>query len=304
VVLAAPRSFCAGVERAIDIVVRALDRFGAPVYVRRQIVHNAAIVADLERRGAVFVEELADVPDGARVIFAAHGVTPAVRAEAEQRHLDVVDATCPLVAKVHAEVRRYAARDHTVFLIGHPDHEEVVGTLGEAPERVLVVDGAEDARTVTPPDPDKVAYVMQTTLAVDEAQAIAGTLRRRFPQLLEPRSDDICYATSNRQNAVREIAPACDLVLVVGSPNSSNSRRLVEVAERCGVAAHLVDSVADVELEWLQDAGRVGVTAGASAPARLVDEIICCLSGLGPVQVEERATVTEDVTFTLPREVT
>jgi 4-hydroxy-3-methylbut-2-enyl diphosphate reductase len=301
--LAAPRSFCAGVERAIDIVERALDRYGAPVYVRRQIVHNAHIVAALERRGAVFVEELDEVPDGARVIFAAHGVTPEVRSSATDRGLSVIDATCPLVAKVHNEVRRYAARDATVFLIGHADHEEVVGTMGEAPARVVVVDDEDAAAQVTAVDPDNVAYVMQTTLAVDEAEAIAGRLRRRFPALVAPRSDDICYATSNRQAAVRDIARDSELVLVVGSRNSSNSLRLVEVAERAGAAAYLVDDASDVELSWLRGVQRVGVTAGASAPPYLVDELVHALSALGPTEVHETRSTEENVTFTLPREV-
>jgi 4-hydroxy-3-methylbut-2-en-1-yl diphosphate reductase len=301
--LASPRSFCAGVERAIDIVERALDRFGAPVYVRRQIVHNAHIVAGLERRGAVFVEELDEVPDGARVIFAAHGVTPQVRATADARKLDVIDATCPLVAKVHNEVRRYAARDHTIFLIGHHDHEEVVGTVGEAPDRVVVVDDERAARNVAVADPTKVSYVMQTTLAVDEAESVAGALRSRFPSLVAPRSDDICYATSNRQLAVREIAAECDLVVVIGSTNSSNSKRLVEVAQRAGAASYLVDDAGDIDLAWLAGARRVGITAGASAPPHLVDEVVLCLAGLGPVEVVEHSTVEEDVTFTLPREV-
>jgi 4-hydroxy-3-methylbut-2-enyl diphosphate reductase len=220
VVLAAPRSFCAGVERAIDIVERALDRYGAPVYVRRQIVHNAHVVADLEARGAVFVEEVDEVPAGAHLVLAAHGVTPAVRTDAAARDLAVIDATCPLVAKVHAEVRRYAGQGHTVLLIGHGDHEEVVGTVGEAPDRVVVVDGPGAAATVRVEDPDKVAYVMQTTLAVDEADQVAATLRDRFPRMRAPRSDDICYARSNRQAAVRDVAADCDLVLVVGSANS------------------------------------------------------------------------------------
>jgi len=301
--LAAPRSFCAGVERAIEIVERALDRYGAPIYVRRQIVHNAHIVASLERRGAVFVEELDEVPDGARVIFAAHGVTPAVRTSARQRDLAVIDATCPLVAKVHNEVRRYAARDATVFLIGHADHEEVVGTFGEAPSRVVVVDDEHAAEQVVADDPDNVAYVMQTTLAVDEAERIAGRLRERFPALVAPRSDDICYATSNRQAAVREIATDCDLVLVVGSTNSSNSLRLVEVAERAGAAAYLVDDASDLRLEWLRGVNRVGITAGASAPPYLVDELVHALSALGPTEVHELRAADENVTFTLPREV-
>jgi 4-hydroxy-3-methylbut-2-en-1-yl diphosphate reductase len=301
--LASPRSFCAGVERAIEIVERALDRFGAPVYVRRQIVHNAHIVGELQARGAIFVEELDEVPVGARVILAAHGVAPAVRAEAVARRLDVVDATCPLVAKVHAEVRRYAAADHTVFLIGHGDHEEVVGTVGEAPGRVVVVDDLTAANTAEAADPNRVAYVMQTTLAVDEAEEIAGALRSRYPTLVAPRQDDICYATSNRQLAVRDIAEHCDVVLVVGSTNSSNSQRLVEVAERTGVAAYLVDDATEVRLDWIAGARAIGITAGASAPPRLVDELVECLSGLGSVGVHEHHTVSEDVTFTLPREV-
>jgi 4-hydroxy-3-methylbut-2-en-1-yl diphosphate reductase len=301
--LAAPRSFCAGVERAIDIVQRALDRYGAPIYVRRQIVHNAHIVAELEALGAVFVEELDEVPEGARVIFAAHGVTPAVRDAASTRGLSVIDATCPLVAKVHSEVRRYAAREATVFLIGHRDHEEVVGTVGEATDHVVVVDGESDAALAQARDPDNVAYVMQTTLAVDEAERTAAKLRERFPALVAPRNDDICYATSNRQVAVREIAAESELVLVVGSTNSSNSQRLVEVARRAGAQAYLVDDVSDVDLEWLRDVRRVGVTAGASAPPHLVDEVVHCLHGLGPVDVREISAVEENVTFTLPREV-
>jgi 4-hydroxy-3-methylbut-2-enyl diphosphate reductase len=303
IVLASPRSFCAGVERAIDIVERALVRYGAPIYVRRQIVHNAHIVAELEARGAVFVEELEEVPAGAQVIFAAHGVTPAVRADADRRGLNVIDATCPLVAKVHAETRRYAARGATVFLIGHDQHEEVVGTVGEAPEHVVVVEDVQAARRVDAADPGNVAYVMQTTLAVDEAEAIAGELRQRFPTLLAPRSDDICYATSNRQQALRDIADDCDLVLVVGSRNSSNSLRLVEVARRRGTPAHLVDDAGDVDIQWLRGARRIGVSAGASAPAHLVDELVDALAGLGPVAVSERTAVEENVSFTLPREV-
>jgi 4-hydroxy-3-methylbut-2-enyl diphosphate reductase len=303
VVLAAPRSFCAGVDRAIDIVERALDRFGAPVHVRRQIVHNAHVVQNLQDRGAVFVDEVDEVPEGGRVVLAAHGVAPAVRAQAEERGLSVIDATCPLVAKVHSEVRRYAGRGDTVFLVGHREHEEVEGTLGEAPGSVLVVEDAAAAATVEPVDPARVAYVMQTTLAVDEAQEVADALRGRFPLLAAPRTDDICYATSNRQAAVRAIAAACDLVLVVGSANSSNSRRLVEVAEREGTPAHLVDDAGDVDLAWLAGARRIGVTAGASAPPHLVDDLVRCLRGLGPVDVREERVTDEDVHFTLPKEV-
>jgi 4-hydroxy-3-methylbut-2-enyl diphosphate reductase len=302
-VLASPRSFCAGVERAIDIVRRALDRHGAPVYVRRQIVHNAHVVRDLERRGAIFVDEVDAVPEGAVVVLAAHGVAPAVRVQAQARQLAVIDATCPLVGKVHAEVRRYAGRDATVFLIGHADHEEVEGTVGEAPANVVVVEDLASAATVTAPDPHRVSYAMQTTLAVDEAEAIAQVLRVRFPALQGPRRDDICYATTNRQRAVTAVAAESDLMLVVGSENSSNSRRLVEVAEREGVPAHLVDDVGEVDLRWLAGVRRIGITAGASAPPQLVDELVRCLAGLGPVAVRETEITREDVRFALPTEV-
>jgi 4-hydroxy-3-methylbut-2-enyl diphosphate reductase len=303
VVLASPRSFCAGVERAIDIVKRAIERFGAPVYVRRQVVHNAHVVAELEAMGAVFVHELDEVPTGARVVLAAHGVAPEVRVQATDRELSVVDATCPLVAKVHQEVRRYAARDQTVLLIGHADHEEVVGTVGEAPARVKVVADEAEAGSVMVDDPSKVAYVMQTTLAVDESERIASVLRSRFPGLHAPRQDDICYATSNRQQALREIASDCDLVLVVGSVNSSNSQRLVEVARRAGSTAYLVDDASDVDLEWLDGVKRVGITAGASAPPRLVDDLVAAIGGMGNVEISERHSVDEDVRFALPKEV-
>jgi 4-hydroxy-3-methylbut-2-enyl diphosphate reductase len=302
-VLAEPRSFCAGVERAIDIVDRAIDRFGAPVYVRRQVVHNAHVVRRLTERGAVFVQELGEVPEGATVVLAAHGVSPAVRAEAAARGLAVIDATCPLVAKVHAEVRRHTGRGETVFLIGHADHEEVEGTVGEAPASVVVVEDEATARTVTAPDPARVSYAMQTTLAVDEAERIATVLRGRFPAIAAPRHDDICYATTNRQRAVRAVAADVDLVLVVGSPNSSNSRRLTEVAEREGPPARLVDDVGELDLAWLARAARIGISAGASAPPHLVDELVTCLSGLGPAVLTTTTTGTEDITFTLPREV-
>jgi 4-hydroxy-3-methylbut-2-enyl diphosphate reductase len=301
--LASPRSFCAGVERAIDVVEKALERFGAPVYVRRQVVHNAHVVRDLEHRGAVFVDEVADVPDGGTLIFAAHGVSPAVRADAAERGLSVIDATCPLVTKVHAEVRRHAGRGTTVFLIGHAEHEEVEGTFGEAPESVVIVSDVEEARTVTAPDPARVAYAMQTTLAVDEAEAIADVLRQRFPALQGPRRDDICYATTNRQRAVREIAQDCELLLVVGSTNSSNSLRLVEVAERAGTPARLIDDASELRLADLVGVTRVGVTAGASAPPRLVDELVATLAGLGPITVHEIEAPSEATHFTLPREV-
>jgi 4-hydroxy-3-methylbut-2-enyl diphosphate reductase len=301
--LAGPRSFCAGVSRAIDTVDRALDRFGAPVYVRRQIVHNAHVVRELERKGAVFVQEADEVPPGSVLVLAAHGVAPTVRNQARDRELRVIDATCPLVAKVHAEVRRYTGRGDTVLLIGHADHEEVEGTVGEAPDNVVVVEDAEAARRVQPADPDRVAYTMQTTLAVDEAEGIAQILRERFPTLSAPRTDDICYATTNRQRAIRTVADQVDLVLVVGSANSSNSRRLVEVAEREGVPAYLIDDVCGVDLRWLAGVRRVGITAGASAPPHLVEQLVHCLGGLGPVERRETRLVDEDVLFTLPREV-
>lgn len=301
--LASPRSFCAGVERAIEIVERALDRYGAPVHVRRQIVHNAHVVRALQQRGAVFVQELDEVPEGGRVVLAAHGVSPAVRVQAERRGLHVVDATCPLVTKVHHEVRRYAGRGDTVLLIGHGDHEEVQGTVGEAPGDVVVVEDAAAAEQVQPADPERVAYVMQTTLAVDESEQVAAVLRTRFPRLSAPRSDDICYATSNRQEAVRAVAADSDLVLVVGSANSSNSQRLVEVAARCGARAELVDDVSEVDLRWLAGVRRVGVTAGASAPPHLVDEVVHCLGGLGTLDVQQLHVADEDIRFTLPKEV-
>jgi 4-hydroxy-3-methylbut-2-enyl diphosphate reductase len=303
VLLAAPRSFCAGVARAIETVDRALQRYGAPVYVRRQIVHNAHVVGELQQRGAVFVDEVDEVPAGSVLVFSAHGVSPAVRRDAAAGGGTVIDATCPLVTKVHSEIRRYAKRNNTVFLIGHADHEEVQGSLGEAPDDVIVVPDVDTAHRVAPRDPSRVAYTMQTTLAVDEAEEIAGILRGRFPTLSAPRTDDICYATTNRQRAVRAIAREVDLVLVVGSPNSSNSVRLVEVAQREGVPAYLVDDVTEIDLRWLVGTTRVGVTAGASAPPHLVDEIVHCLGGLGPVTATESRLTDEDVTFALPREV-
>jgi 4-hydroxy-3-methylbut-2-enyl diphosphate reductase len=303
VLLAGPRSFCAGVRRAIEIVERALERYGSPVYVRRQIVHNRHVVADLERRGAVFVEELDEVPVGATAVLAAHGVAPSVRAEAAARHLQVIDATCPLVTKVHAEARRFAGRGDTVILIGHADHEEVQGTLGEAPGSIVVVGDAEEAARVAVRDPERVAYVTQTTLSLDDVDAVASVLRDRFPEIRAPRSDDVCYATTNRQQAVRAVAAESDLILVLGSENSSNSRRLVEVAERCDVPAHLVEDAGSVDLAWLAGAARVGVTAGASAPPTLVDELVECLAGLGPITTRHVEIVDETIDFGLPPEV-
>jgi 4-hydroxy-3-methylbut-2-en-1-yl diphosphate reductase len=303
ILLASPRSFCAGVERAVRIVERALQRFGAPVYVRRQIVHNSHVVRALQSRGAVFVDELDAVPEGSTVVLAAHGVAPSVRRDAEARRLQMIDGTCPLVAKVHSEVRRYAAKHNTVFLIGHREHEEVVGTRGEAPDNVVVIADPAAAARVQPADPAKLAYVTQTTLAAEEAEQTAAVLRERFPAIVGPPQGEICYATTNRQAAVREVARRCELVLVLGSQNSSNSHRLAEVAEKHGTPAYLVDDVSTVDLGWLAGVRRVGITAGASAPEHLVDELVACLSGLGPLTVGEVSVVDEDIEFSLPREV-
>ncbi|MBB6174794.1 4-hydroxy-3-methylbut-2-enyl diphosphate reductase [Nocardiopsis mwathae] len=303
VVLAAPRSFCAGVERAIEIVERLLRIRSGPVYVRKQIVHNSHVVADLESRGAVFVEEIDEVPMGATAVFSAHGVSPAVRSAAEHRRLDVVDATCPLVTKVHVEARRFAARGDTVVLIGHADHEEVEGTLGEAPGSTVLVETPEDVARIEVADPERVSYLTQTTLAVDETREVIEALRARFPALRGPGSEDICYATTNRQNAVAAAAGDADVVLVVGSDNSSNSVRLTELARRLGTPAYLIDSADDIDPAWVTHAAVIAVSAGASAPPSLVDEVIEALARLGPVTVEEHSVATEDVHFALPRKV-
>lgn len=300
VLLASPRSFCAGVERAIDIVERALALREPPVYVRKQVVHNTHVVAELSARGAVFVDELDEVPDGATVVFSAHGVSPAVRQEAVGRGLEVFDATCPLVTKVHAEARRFAARGDTVVLIGHAGHEEVEGTFGEAPAQTVVVATAEQARAVNVLDPTRVSYVMQTTLAAHEASEVVRELNSRFPALRGPASEDICYATTNRQNALTAIAREADLVLVVGSINSSNSQRLVELARSNGTPAHLVDDVTDLRPAWFAAARVVGLTAGASAPPRLVDEVLAALGRLGALDVVECTVAEENIHFELP----
>jgi len=297
VVLAAPRSFCAGVERAIDAVRALLAETDGPVYVRRQIVHNTHVVAELERRGAVFVQELDEVPDGATVVFAAHGVAPAVRAEAARRRLNAVDATCPLVAKVHAEARRFAARGDTVVLVGHAGHEEVEGTFGEAPQATVIVGSVAEVEALAVSDPERISYLTQTTLSVAETDEIVAALRARFPALRGPHDDDICYATTNRQRALAEIADAVDLVLVVGSANSSNSVRLVELARSHGTPAHLVDDATAVRPEWLAGIDRVGLTAGASAPPELVDAVVARLRTLGPVEVREHVVTRETITF-------
>ncbi len=303
VLLAGPRSFCAGVERAIEIVERVLDSHGPPVYVRKQIVHNIRVVRDLEARGAIFVDELDEVPEGATVVFSAHGVSPAVRKQAQARSLATVDATCPLVSKVHAEARRFADDGYQVALIGHAGHEEVEGTLGEAPDSTVLVQTVADVAKLVPPQPGKLAYLMQTTLAIDEASGLADAITSRFPQVRGPRNDDICYATTNRQNAVRAVADEADLVLVAGSANSSNSVRLVERSERDGTPAHLIDGADDIQLGWLAGKSTIGLTAGASAPPAVVEEIIDALRGLGPVQVSERVITTESIRFGLPKEV-
>ncbi|WP_027140101.1 MULTISPECIES: 4-hydroxy-3-methylbut-2-enyl diphosphate reductase [Pseudofrankia] len=303
VLLAEPRAFCAGVERAIEVVERALEIHGAPVYVRKQIVHNTHVVNDLASRGAVFVDELDEVPPGATVVFSAHGVAPSVRTHANDRQLSVIDATCPLVEKVHAEARRFTARGDTVLLIGHSGHEEVDGTLGEAPERITLVESAEAVGSIEVEDPERVTYLMQTTLAVDEAEEVVDALKDRFPAIVGPGSADICYATSNRQNAVRRVAAEADLVLVVGSENSANSRRLAEVSRRDGTASHLVESVDEVRLEWLVGADTIGISAGASAPPNLVAALSDALAGLGATSVSTRSIGTESIAFTLPKEV-
>ncbi len=303
VLLASPRSFCAGVERAIEIVERALEQRGAPVYVRKQIVHNTHVVGDLESRGAVFVEELDEVPDGSTVVFSAHGVSPQVKAEAARRGLDVIDAACPLVNKVHAEARSFAKAGKTIVLIGHAGHEEVEGTTGEAPDAIKLVERVEDLDSLEVEDAEQIAYLTQTTLAVDDTNVVVDELRRRFPLLVGPRSDDICYATQNRQQALKAVARASDLVLVVGSENSSNSKRLVEVAEHEGTPARLIDDERDLELEWLSRSRTIALTAGASAPEELVQRVIDELAGLGPVEVENRVAAEEAIQFNLPKEV-
>ncbi|MDX8028659.1 4-hydroxy-3-methylbut-2-enyl diphosphate reductase [Lentzea sp. BCCO 10_0856] len=298
VLLASPRSFCAGVERAIEIVERLLDQRGGPIYVRKQIVHNVHVVRGLEARGAVFVEELSEVPRGATAVFSAHGVSPAVRAEAVERSLDVLDATCPLVTKVHAEARRFADRGDTIVLIGHAGHEEVEGTLGEAPERMVLVETVEDVDALEISGP--VSYLTQTTLAVDETLEVIEALERKFPQLRGPGSDDICYATTNRQVAIRDVAARSDLVLVVGSKNSSNSVRMVELAVRGGTPAYLIDDASEIDPAWLDGVSTVGLSAGASAPPELVDEVVSALEALGSVSVSTHTAATETIAFTLP----
>ena len=304
--LANPRGFCAGVDRAIDIVNRALDVFGAPIYVRHEVVHNKFVVEDLRSRGAIFVDELEEVPDDCIVIFSAHGVSQAVRGEAQRRKLKVFDATCPLVTKVHMEVASYSDEGRECVLIGHAGHPEVEGTMGQydhaAGGEIYLVEDEAQAAALEVDQPDRLSYVTQTTLSMDDTAKVIDALRARFPSIEGPRKDDICYATQNRQDAVKQLAAGCDLMLVVGSPNSSNSNRLRELAERMGAEAHLVDGVEDIDPAWLRGKSRIGVTAGASAPEVLVQEVIMGLRGLGadaPIEVEG---MPENVTFSLPRE--
>ena len=303
VLLAKPRGYCAGVDRAVQAVETALERYGAPVYVRKQIVHNTHVVHDLETRGAIFVDEADSVPEGAVVVFSAHGISPEVREEAKRRGLRTIDATCPLVTKVHNEAKRFAAQDYDILLIGHENHEEVVGTTGEAPGRIHLVDGPEGGAGVQVRDPARVAWLSQTTLSVDETLQTVAALRERFPTLADPPSDDICYATQNRQSAVKEIATDSDLVIVVGSANSSNSVRLVEVALDAGApAAYLVEDASAIEPAWLDEVGTVGVTSGASVPEALVSGVLEYLAGRGFGAVEEVEAIEERLVFAPPPE--
>jgi len=301
ILLAAPRGYCAGVDRAVVTVEKALETYGPPVYVRKEIVHNRHVVEALRAKGAHFVDELDEVPDDATVIFSAHGISPAVREEARRRGLRVIDATCPLVTKVHLEAIRYAREGYSIVLIGHEDHDEVIGTLGEAPDRIFVIAAVDEVATLEVPDPEKVAYLTQTTLSVDDTRDVIEALRKRFPKIVGPSRNDICYATQNRQAAVKRLANDVDLLLVIGSANSSNAIRLVEVARTAGTHAHLINDVGDIKSEWLEGARRVGITAGASTPEVLVTQTVEALRGQG-VPVREVHVVEEDVRFALPQE--
>jgi 4-hydroxy-3-methylbut-2-en-1-yl diphosphate reductase len=299
--LAAPRGYCAGVDRAVQTVERALELYGAPVYVRKEIVHNKHVVEQLRARGAVFVDSVNDVPEGATVVFSAHGVAPGVHATAHERSLHTIDATCPLVTKVHVEAKKFAAEGYTIVLIGHEGHEEVEGTMGEAPDHIVLIEDEADVDALQVRDPGKVAYISQTTLSVDETRTIINRLRERFPEIVGPRTDDICYATTNRQAAVKELARECDLVLVIGSRNSSNSNRLVEVAREHGAASYLIDNESQVREEWLEGMKTVGITSGASAPDELVQRLVAFFRERGTDDVQELEVVKEDVRFMLPK---
>jgi 4-hydroxy-3-methylbut-2-enyl diphosphate reductase len=301
--LAAPRGYCAGVDRAVQTVQRAIAIHGAPVYVRKEIVHNKHVVSKLSEQGAVFVDEQTEVPEGAVCVFSAHGVAPSVRAGAEERSLHTIDATCPLVTKVHREAVRFAEDGYTIVLVGHDGHEEVEGTMGEAPEQIVLVQNEQDVDELEVSDPERVAYVTQTTLAVDETSSILARLRERFPSIVGPRTDDICYATTNRQAAVKQMAGSCDLMLVIGSRNSSNSVRLVEVARDCGTEAHLIDAAREVKEEWLTDRRVVGVSSGASAPEELVIELVEFFRARGVQDISEFDVIREDVRFMLPKQI-
>jgi 4-hydroxy-3-methylbut-2-enyl diphosphate reductase len=301
--LAAPRGYCAGVDRAVQTVQRALELYGAPVYVRKEIVHNKHVVEQLHERGAVFVDSETEVPEGATVVFSAHGVAPSVHANAERQRLQTIDATCPLVTKVHVEAKKFAAEGYTIVLIGHAGHEEVEGTMGEAPEHIVLIENEQDVDELEVPDPSKVAYISQTTLSVDETRAVINRLRERFPEIVGPRTDDICYATTNRQAAVKQLARKCDLVLVIGSRNSSNSNRLVEVAREHGADSHLIDNETQVREDWLIGRRVVGITSGASAPDELVHRLIGFFRERGTTEVEVLEVVQEDVRFMLPKSI-
>jgi len=303
VLLAAPRGYCAGVDRAVETVERALELHGAPVYVRKEIVHNKHVVEELSARGAVFVERETEVPEGEMVVFSAHGVAPAVHENAAARRLRTIDATCPLVTKVHVEARRFAEDGYTIVMIGHAGHEEVEGTTGEAAESIVLVQTADEVERLEVPDPERLAFITQTTLSVDETAEIIAALRARFPAIASPKSDDICYATTNRQIAVKQLARECDLVLVIGSTNSSNSNRLVEVAREHGAASHLIDNHSQVTEEWLEGVETVGITSGASAPEELVERLVEFFRERGAEEVSELRTVHEDVRFMLPKEI-
>jgi 4-hydroxy-3-methylbut-2-enyl diphosphate reductase len=301
--LAAPRGYCAGVDRAVQTVERALELYGPPVYVRKEIVHNKHVVEQLAARGAVFVDQETDVPEGETVVFSAHGVAPSVHANAGARGLRTIDATCPLVTKVHVEAKKFAADGYTIVLIGHAGHEEVEGTMGEAPDHIVLVESEEDVDRLEVANPDRVAYISQTTLSVDETTAIIARLRERFPGITGPRTDDICYATTNRQAAVRQMAGACDLVLVIGSANSSNSNRLVEVARALGTDSYLIDNENQVREEWLEGKRTVGISSGASAPEELVQRLVDFFRERGTEDVSEFQVIQEDVRFMLPKEI-
>ncbi len=303
VLLAAPRGYCAGVDRAVQTVERALDMHGAPVYVRKEIVHNKHVVETLRDRGAIFVDEATEVPEGAVCVFSAHGVAPSVRAGAIERSLQTIDATCPLVTKVHREAVRFAEQGYTIVLVGHDGHEEVEGTMGEAPDQIVLVQDEADVETLEIENPERVAYITQTTLAVDETTAILTRLRERFPKIVGPRIDDICYATTNRQAAVKQMAASCDLLLVIGSRNSSNSVRLVEVARDCGTASYLIDNVGEVEEQWLEGVRVLGISSGASAPENLVAELVEFFRARGVSDISEFDVVREDVRFMLPKQI-